>query len=69
MPVVLAPENWQRWMNPASQVEDIGELLRPWRGELLTKEVTTKINKVTFQGPDCHEPDCPPQTELPLNSD
>jgi putative SOS response-associated peptidase YedK len=65
MPVILEPENWERWISSQTPAMD---LLKPWEHEMLMKEVTPRMNKVSFQGPDCHEPDCPPQTELPLNS-
>jgi putative SOS response-associated peptidase YedK len=68
MPVVLEPEKWELWLSADTPAPALSELLRPWPHELLMKEVTPRMNKVTFQGPDCHEPDCPPQTELPLNS-
>lgn len=68
MPVILEPENWERWISSQTSAMELETLLKPWENEMLMKEVTPRMNKVTFQGPDCHEPDCPAQTELPLNS-
>lgn len=58
MPVVLAPETWDEWLDPGN--DDIGHLqslLRPAPEELFELvPVSTAVNTVTNDGPDLIEP-------------
>lgn len=45
MPVVLAPENLRRWLDPATPVEELHQLIRPVDNEFFVRhEVGTEVN-------------------------
>jgi len=53
MPVVLAPEDWGTWLDPASDVERALGLLVPAPSEWFeVYPVGTLVNKVANEGPD-----------------
>jgi putative SOS response-associated peptidase YedK len=53
MPVVLAPEDWATWLDPASDVERAVGLLVPAPSEWFeVYPVSTLVNKVANDGPD-----------------
>jgi putative SOS response-associated peptidase YedK len=50
MPVVLAKEDYERWLDPGTKVDDLQALLRPWTGAFSVAEapkaVKTKTDEV-----------------------
>ena len=58
MPVVLAPEVWNTWLDPT--VDDnmlLGDLLKPAPDDLLEiVKVGKAVNNVRNKGPECLEP-------------
>jgi putative SOS response-associated peptidase YedK len=55
MPVMIDEENFYRWLDPESK--DVDELLAPWKSERIRMHpVTTKMNRVGYDDPDCLEP-------------
>jgi putative SOS response-associated peptidase YedK len=52
MPVILAPGDFDQWLNPANQ--DVQGLLLPFPADaLFARMVSTFVNKVQNQGPEC----------------
>jgi putative SOS response-associated peptidase YedK len=58
MPVILAPEYHQAWLDPKNQnLRELSELLRPYpAGEMTTYPVSTRVNDVKNDGPELIEP-------------
>jgi putative SOS response-associated peptidase YedK len=58
MPVILAPQAWEEWLNPANDdLESLGRLLVPAPPKLLTMyPVSTAVNHVREKGPELIEP-------------
>jgi len=58
MPVILAPEHYRRWLDPAvQQPELLLPLLRPYPGDQLRADpVSTFVNNPAHEGPRCIEP-------------
>jgi putative SOS response-associated peptidase YedK len=58
MPVILAPWDYDRWIDPKSRkVEDLQALLLPCPDEWLTATpVSTYVNSPKNEGPKCLEP-------------
>lgn len=58
MPVLLAPSQWQQWLDPGNtDVESLQELLVPAPDDLLTMyPVSTDVNNVRNKGADLIEP-------------
>lgn len=58
MPVILDPDDWHRWLDPANRdIDTLSELLVPASNDLLvTFEVSTDVNSVRNQGPHLVEP-------------
>ena len=67
MPVVLGPDGWQRWLDPAVPVDEASQLLVPAPDEWFEAfPVSTLVNKVAVDGPELLEPlPAPPSGELP----
>ena len=57
MPVILPPEAWHTWLDPENRdLELLGGLLVPARNDLLiTRPVSTAVNKVANKGPELLE--------------
>lgn len=57
MPVILAPEDWDLWLDPGVESADlIQPLLTPWEGDkLLPQSVTKFVNNARHEGPECLE--------------
>jgi putative SOS response-associated peptidase YedK len=57
MPVILRPEDYERWVDP--EIKDpnlLKPLLPPYPSEELVAEpVSPKVNKATYDAPDCVE--------------
>lgn len=59
MPVILAPEDYGKWLNVENP--EAGELLRPYASErLLIHPVSTHVNNARFDDPSCIEPTATP---------
>jgi len=58
MPVVLAPEAWNRWLDPSRrQAAEVADLLLPAPDDLLAcRAVSTKVNNVRNEGADLLSP-------------
>ena len=58
MPVVLAPEDHEAWLDPKNQdVRGLAELLKPYPADEMTAyAVSTKVNDVKNDGPELIEP-------------
>jgi putative SOS response-associated peptidase YedK len=56
-PVVLEPENWQCWLDVASSKDSLLPLLKaPEDGVMQPYEVSSHVNKVANDDPQCMEP-------------
>ena len=65
MPVVVAPQDWDRWIRPTGNPTALGELLKPAPNELLALHpVSTAVNTVRNNSKALIEPD----TEQPSTS-
>lgn len=57
VPVIVAPEDRDRWMDPDTPAEQARELLGPPGDDLLiAREVSTRVNKPEHDDPGCVEP-------------
>ncbi len=57
MPVILEPDRWDQWLDPATPAEEVQALLVPARDELLTAyPVSSSVNRVAYDGVDCLAP-------------
>jgi putative SOS response-associated peptidase YedK len=57
MPVVLAREDYARWLDPRVRDPDkLFDLLRPYAGELVVYQTTGYGNDPRHEGPECIEP-------------
>jgi putative SOS response-associated peptidase YedK len=61
MPVVLERADWERWLDPATDLSEVEALLRPAApGVLEAFPVSTAVNNVANDGPELLEPNLPP---------
>jgi putative SOS response-associated peptidase YedK len=57
MPVILDPEDYDRWLDPAATVEELRALLRPFPAERMQAyEVSRAVNSVKNDTEECIEP-------------
>ncbi len=58
VPVILPPDAMTTWLEtPEGQTDGLAELLAPLPdGELIAEPVSTAVNKVANDGPECQEP-------------
>jgi len=57
MPVILDPEDYDRWLDPAATVEELRALLRPFPAERMQAyEVSRAVNSVRNDTEECIEP-------------
>lgn len=57
MPVILAPEDWERWLAPATPVDDLKALLAPCPdARLVAYPVSPRVNSPHHDAADCLEP-------------
>ncbi len=57
MPVIIAPQNYEKWLNPETATEEISELLQPYpSAEMQYHPVSRKVNKPAANTPDLIEP-------------
>jgi putative SOS response-associated peptidase YedK len=56
MPVIIAPEDYDRWLNPRFAASDVTDLLRPYpAGEMQVQPVGTQVNNPRNDDPSCAE--------------
>lgn len=53
MPVILAPKDYDLWLDPAVKLEPLQQLLRPYSGEMTAYPVSTKVNNPTNNSLEC----------------
>ncbi len=52
MPVILSPDDYDRWLEPSlNRVEDVEDLLRPYAGKLRAHPVSRAVNNVRNDEP------------------
>lgn len=57
MPVILPPDTFAAWLDPATPVNDLTALLRPYPDEKMARyRVPTAVNSVKVDSPDCFAP-------------
>jgi putative SOS response-associated peptidase YedK len=57
MPVILHPDNYDRWLDPGVPPESLEELLIPYPSELMdTREVSNLVNNARCDAPECIQP-------------
>ncbi|MBK7166107.1 MAG: SOS response-associated peptidase [Candidatus Microthrix sp.] len=66
MPVMLAPGDWEAWLDPTNaDVDALGQLLVPAPPRLITHHpVSTEVNNARNQGPQLIEPVDPPPPDF-----
>lgn len=61
MPVVIERADWERWLDPGTDLSEVEGLLRPAAtGVLEAFPVSTAVNNVANEGPELLEPHLPP---------
>ncbi len=56
MPVILRPEQFQKWIGRDAEPSTLQAMLRPYTGALTAYPVSTLVNSPDNDGPDCVEP-------------
>jgi putative SOS response-associated peptidase YedK len=57
MPVLIPPSDWDRWLDPANSVDQVGDILTSAPDGLLRlTPITTRVNNVRNKGPELLEP-------------
>jgi putative SOS response-associated peptidase YedK len=57
MPVILPPEDYDRWLDPSSEPKELTELLVPYqRDDLAARAVSRTVNSPRHDTPECIEP-------------
>ena len=56
MPAILAPAEWDRWLDPEAPREAVGPLLRPLREKLTVHAVTRRMNHYAYDAADAVAP-------------
>ena len=57
MPVILDPEDYDRWLDPEAKPEDLLALLKPYPAELMAAHpVSRLVNSPQYDDPRCVEP-------------
>jgi putative SOS response-associated peptidase YedK len=57
MPVMLLPDDYDRWLNPAMSVDDLRAMLKPYDADLMKAyEVSRAVDGVKNDTPECVEP-------------
>jgi putative SOS response-associated peptidase YedK len=58
MPVILAPLNFERWLNSATPPDELDWLLQPYPAELMAcAPVSRRVNHPRMEGPECLQAD------------
>ncbi|MGA7933074.1 MAG: SOS response-associated peptidase, partial [Kovacikia sp.] len=56
MPVILSPQSYDLWLNPATLGEQLQELLHPYRAQDMQRyPVSSFVNSVNHESPECVE--------------
>jgi putative SOS response-associated peptidase YedK len=56
MPVIVAPRDYDRWLDPRRNATDVQDLLRPYpAAEMVASPVGTRVNSPTNDDPSCAE--------------
>lgn len=57
MPAIVPVQGWEAWIDADSDLDSVLDLLRPYQGnDLRMRRVSTYVNSVRNQGPQCIEP-------------
>jgi len=57
MPVILDPENYDKWLDPASETDDLKSLLRPYaETQLSATAIDSRVNSAAVDDPQCLAP-------------
>jgi putative SOS response-associated peptidase YedK len=57
MPVMLMPEDYDRWLDPAMTIDDLRAMLKPYDPALMKSfEVSRAVNSLKNDTPECTEP-------------
>lgn len=56
MPVILAPDAYGAWLDPASERRAVTGLLRPWKGPMEAVPLTRRVNSPANDDPSIREP-------------
>ncbi len=65
-PVIVAPQDHDAWLDPATEMAQVGMLLKPPPDDLLEMlRIGTAVNKVAHDGPEVQEPFDPAATGPP----
>jgi putative SOS response-associated peptidase YedK len=58
MPVILRPDNYDLWLDPAFQdTHSVSQMLKPFDPALMKRyPVSTRVNQVENDDPDCAKP-------------
>ncbi|MHB9030695.1 MAG: SOS response-associated peptidase family protein, partial [Candidatus Latescibacterota bacterium] len=57
MPVILYPDDYDRWLDPGVPPGSLEELLIPYPSELMaTREVSNLVNNARCDAPECIQP-------------
>ncbi|MFI2753519.1 SOS response-associated peptidase [Cellulomonas sp. P22] len=59
-PLMLRPDAWDAWLDPATGADAAADLLRAPAPELVATPVSTRVNKVANNDPDLVTPEPPP---------
>jgi putative SOS response-associated peptidase YedK len=61
MPVMLMPEDYDRWLDPTMAIDDLRAMFKPYYANLMKAyEVSRAVNSVKNDTPECVEPLTPP---------
>jgi putative SOS response-associated peptidase YedK len=52
MPVIVRPDDFERWLSPDSSPDDARALVRPYDGPMRAWKVSTRVNKIGNEGGD-----------------
>jgi putative SOS response-associated peptidase YedK len=58
MPVILAPDDYERWLDPkVRDAKELQPLLRPYPAQkMVAQPISSRVNKPKNEGPGCIEP-------------
>ena len=62
MPVILSPDDYEEWLNPAADIEVLKPMLKPYSSRTMRMySVSTAVNRAGYDAPDCIAPVREPQ--------
>jgi len=56
MPVILDPDEFNAWLDPDSETDDLEAMLRPYDDALSLRQVSTRVNSPKNDDPSVVEP-------------